>query len=464
MLSHNQLLQADARGGAGGQAAAGAATTPTDQSANPTDQSGATTSGSVAPGAASNAASGAAGSSGANTAAQSGGGVATTLPPGGNGGASDVGVTADTITVGNVATLTGPVPGLFKGAFYGTNACFQYQNSLGGLYGRKFKVQSADDQLNQDQNRAQTAALTAKAFALVGSFSVFDGGMTQPVQQANIPDVGFALDVARGALKQNYSPQPNPGGWLTGPLIYYKAHFPDAVQAVGAIIGDVPSALATWAWEKSAMQALGYKIIYEQTYEPTQTDFTYDVFSMKSKGVKALFTPADVNSMARIASTLKQQNYKMQLPAYGGNAYDPAFITLAGADAVEGTLMNQSLAMYLGEDKASVPEVGLLLTWADRVYPGYKPDIFAGYGWASCRLFLQALEAAGPRATRAGLFGALSKIDSFDDHGMLGVAGPASKRPTTCYLLLQIHNGQWTRSPDDPATGFRCDGAFHLKS
>src|SRR5437763_12930970 len=54
-------------------------------------------------GGAGGAANGAAGASGG------GGGVGpNTAPPGGNGGATDVGVTANSITVGNVSTLTGP--------------------------------------------------------------------------------------------------------------------------------------------------------------------------------------------------------------------------------------------------------------------------------------------------------------------------------------------------------------------
>ena len=54
-------------------------------------------------------------------------------------------MTADKITLANVSLLTGPVPGLFKGAKDGTQAFFDYQNSLGGVCGRKLVLDPRDD-------------------------------------------------------------------------------------------------------------------------------------------------------------------------------------------------------------------------------------------------------------------------------------------------------------------------------
>jgi hypothetical protein len=80
------------------------------------------------------------------------------------------------------------------------------------------------------------------------------------------------------------------------------------------------------------------------------------------------------------------------------------------------------------------------------------------YGWASARLFVQALEAAGPKATRAGVIAALKKIDDFDSNGLLAKTGPASKRPATCYAMVTIKGGKYQRL--DPPSGYRCDGQF----
>ena len=81
------------------------------------------------------------------------------------------------------------------------------------------------------------------------------------------------------------------------------------------------------------------------------------------------------------------------------------------------------------------------------------------YGWTSAELFVQALKAAGPQATRAGLMSALQQIDKFDANGILAQGGPASKTPAVCYIMVQVHDGKFQRV-DSPPGGFRCDGTY----
>ena len=115
--------------------------------------------------------------------------------------------------------------------------------------------------------------------------------------------------------------------------------------------------------------------------------------------------------------------------------------------------------MYLGEDRADIPEVDLFVSWMQQVDPSANLDLFTVFGWASAKLFVQALQAAGPQATRAGLLGALQQIDQFDAGGLLAPAGPASKTPAICYIMVQVHDGKFGRV-DSPAGQMRCDGTY----
>ncbi len=88
---------------------------------------------------------------------------------------SQTGVTPNSVTVGNVSIITGPVPGLFEGAPIGVKAYFDYVNSHGGVNGRKLFVNSSDDAFTGQQNETETQEAVGRDFALVGSFSLFDG-------------------------------------------------------------------------------------------------------------------------------------------------------------------------------------------------------------------------------------------------------------------------------------------------
>jgi ABC-type branched-subunit amino acid transport system substrate-binding protein len=408
-------------------------------------------------------ASGATGGAAASKAGGASGSAAKGGFSGDNGGNTDVGVTGNSITVSNVSILTGPVPGLFAGAFNGTDAFFQYQNSQGGVYGRQLKVLPRDDQFDCGQNKTLTESDIPKVFAFVGSFSLFDNCGAQSLGAApTVPDVHNALSVDAAHLPNNFSPQPLRTGAPTGPFLYFKSKQPGAIGAAGSLVGDVQSAKDAWVGIKGTMQSLGYNFVYDQLYSPTQTDFTSDIVRMRSAGVKTLvLVSADVKGIARIMQQAKQQNWHPELTILGASAYDPQLIPLGTADALEGVHIYLPTAMYLGEDRGTNKEVDLFLTWLKKTHPSANADLFTAYGWSSARLFVQALQAAGPQAKRATLLAALKNIHQFDSNGLLAPADPSGKGAAFCYVIVDIKGGKFVRAPDS-ASGYRCDGNYNL--
>jgi ABC-type branched-subunit amino acid transport system substrate-binding protein len=381
------------------------------------------------------------------------------VTPGGNGGSTDVGVTGTQITLGTIATLSGPVPGLFQGAVLGTQAFIAYKNSTGGIFGRKLKLEVRDDQFDAGQYRAAAQDLVPKTFALVGSFSLYDDAGVAAVTAARMPDIGVALTNTRNSSANNFSPNPVAPGAPLGPFNWVKQRYPTAIGSVGTLYPDVASAKQVFNGYRRAAESVGYKFAYSRGYQATETDFTADVVRMKSSGVKMVYLlSADVKTVARLAKSMQQQGFKPDAFVVSNVAYDATFFPLAGS-AAEGIINIQTQAMYLGEDSSN-PEVALFRQWLNRVKPGVRPDLFAVYGWASGRLFVQALEAAGPKATRAGVLAALHKIDNFDANGLLIPSGPAQKRPGTCFLVVTVKGGKYIRT--DPPNGFKCgDGYFN---
>jgi ABC-type branched-subunit amino acid transport system substrate-binding protein len=378
----------------------------------------------------------------------------TTAPAAGGG----PGVTASTITIGNVATVGGLVPGLFEGARYGVEAYADYVNSQGGVDGRKLAVDTGDDALSCTQNKAVTEGMAGSVVGFVGGFSLFDYCGAQAVP-ASIPFVGVSPDVPLNKAPNYFSPQPILHGYATGPLLWYKQHYPQAIQHVGALVAGIAPSPAAWAAEQAAMQSLGFHVSVVDQYEPLTTQFTADVVQMQQAGVQmVVLDQADVATIARFVDAMQVQGFHPQVVTTAGTAYTTTFVQQAGSTAASMVTSAQLDSLYLGQDASAIPAVGTFDHWYGVAFPGHQPDVFALYGWASAELFVQALKNAGSHLDRASILAALGQITSFDADGLMPKSDPAGKKPPTCFLLAHVVNGQWQRL--EPSSGFDCSGSY----
>jgi ABC-type branched-subunit amino acid transport system substrate-binding protein len=400
---------------------------------------------------------GAAGTTGATTGAPA--------PAGGNGGATDKGITATSINVGAVTTLSGPVPGLFAGDVYGAQAYFAYINSQGGIYGRKLSLTVADDQLDCGQNRAQHLAQADKVFNWVSSLSLYDNCGAQVLKDnPKMTEVAVTFSNQASSLRNSYSFNPLVPGYRLGSFQYYKQKFPDAIAHSASLVGNIGSAVEIFKGIRAAAESLGYQWPYVRNYSPGETDFTADIIQMRQRGVKFLyFVSADSHTIAKVLNAAKQQGWSPTAIAVGAGdaAYDPSFIKEAGA-AANGIYADQPHAAFFNPADAAIPGVGLYQEWMKKTGAANHEDLYSAWGWGSALLAVQAMKAAGPKLTRASFQAEMAKIHTFDGDGMFAPADPAGKKPNSCYIVLTVVNGQWQRK-DTPATSFRCGSFFHYK-
>jgi ABC-type branched-subunit amino acid transport system substrate-binding protein len=398
----------------------------------------------------------------------SGGGTTTgaPAPAGGNGGATDVGVTATSITVGNVADASGPVPGLFKGAFTGTQAYFNMINSQGGVYGRQLKIDFGDGQLNCGANQSATQARVNKVFAFVGNFSLYDScGAPVLAKNQGVPNVSNYLSNDVGKQKSNYATAPLGNGWRSGPLEYYAKTYPDQWKHVGAIYAGVGTGPTVWANTAKAIEHFGGKVVHQESYGATDTNFGPAVLRMQQDGVKMIYVnTTDGSRTAYLVNAIRQQNKDWPI-IFGATAYATGFLQQSGERA-NGVINDQQFAQFFNaDDAAAIPTVAAFQKWMKFTDKDQPLDIFGSYGWTSAGLFVDALKKAGPKVTRASLFSALSTFTSYNSYGMFATANPAGKKPATCWLLNKVVNGKFVRQPPSPAasptTGFNCTGASY---
>jgi ABC-type branched-subunit amino acid transport system substrate-binding protein len=385
---------------------------------------------------------------------------------------TDVGLTASDITIGTIADVTGPVSGLFQGAQQGMLSFANYVNSTqGGICGHHVNVSFRDGGTNCTQTQNAASDLVNKVFAFVGSFALYDNCAVSVIKaHPTVPDIHVALDPAAETPSNHYDLTPGPLGYATGMFSYLAKKLGSKVQHVGTIAEALPSALAKQRAITNAAKSAGWKFVYEQNEQPTNSNFVRDFISMCSqKHIQVFFT---VTENAQNASTMIQNERQAGCPSNLVNvipiAYDQAFTQAFGNNTspIEGLLGYNEYALFFNPDEAKqIPEVATFQEWFQRTYPNQPANLYAMYAWADGRMLQQAIENAGGTLNRKTVSTALKKIRNFTSNGMLAPATPSSKTEGPhCYIVWQFSHGAFHRIGTPPTSGptggFRCDGRF----
>jgi len=366
------------------------------------------------------------------------------------------GVTANSVTVGQVDDLGSPIPGLFKGAEDGTKAYFAYINSKGGVNGRKLILDAQDSTFQSGEVAVATGAQIHNDFALVGGFSLLDAAEKPLIDIAHVPDITLPLDTGMVSDPFVYSALPNPvNNYPLGFFKYLQHTYPQAVKKVGIIWAKAtPATAAIEHTFETAMTSVGIRIVYDRGVGPFDTNFLPDIVSMKDAGVR-MFISLELpdNFAAALARQMQQQNFT---PInIEGAAYSSRLLALAGS-AADGMFIFQSYPLYLGQDAKTIPAVTQFVAWMKKVDARPNFEIESVSGWISAELFAAALKHAGDPPTRAGLISALNKTTLFDSGGLIPLSNPAGEVSSSCFLLAQVRHGQIQRVPPTPSTGFFC--------
>jgi ABC-type branched-subunit amino acid transport system substrate-binding protein len=447
-LTDGALKLAEGRNGtAGGGGSSGLSTSGGTGAQAATASSGgvAGTTGATSPGAGSSGSSGAA----------SGGATSANCNASNNGGATDVGVTGNQILIGNIASITGVAPGLTQSAQQATEAFADYVNSQGGICGRMLKVQAFDDGNTSTSNYSEAQQACSKDFAMVGNASGFDDGSASAVQACGIPDVAAEVSTHQaGNVPQIFGDSPgNSHYWSTGPAVWLKKTYPNAVSHAAMIYLNVPATQQQATAEMSTYTPAGFNYVYTTQVSPTEPNYAPYVQAMEQKGVQYVTEYSDDNSAARLSQAMQQASFAPQVVDWFSEMYTPAFLSETQGTA-NGNLVLMATAPY--EEASSNPGMQLFLSWMNRVAPGFSHDIFAEFAWGAGLAFLQAAKAVGGHLTRAALLQQLAQIHNWDGGGLQPPEDFGNKIPSNCFSYFKINQSGNGFSRVYPGSAYDC--------
>ena len=388
---------------------------------------------------------------------EGGGGEAAAGSTCGGGGASEVGVTEKEIRLGNVSTISGPIPGFGQTGVNAAKAYVNFVNANGGVCGRKLTLLTADDRLQSGTNKSETDKLKEQVIGFTGGVTVVDDGASQSIQGTNVALTGLAISDSMIKNPNNFSTvpiDPNDGGNGALRILKYMKEKRGASKA--AIIWPAQaSAKAAIDGYRVDLERAGIELVLETEVAVTETNYADDAANIEAAGADILMTTLEISGMARLAKAMEQNGYFPKLPFYGAQAYGRLFLKQAGS-AAEPTVLGLAYAML--EDANAIPAVKDFVTWYERTNPGADIDFFAIESWVAVDMYVKALRQIDGPPTRDKVMAQLRTFTDYDANGMKAPINPAQKKSAKCFLVAEVEGGKWIRThPAKP--GFDCSYA-----
>ncbi len=390
--------------------------------------------------------------------------------------ATEVGITADTITLMAMADTGSPLaPGLAQGAIDAMKGWADAVNASGGLACRKVAVETYDSKLDANETRNGYTKGCETAFAMVGTYSLFVADTSEMVNckdkagaQTGLPETpAFIQSPIQACNPSTFSawnlgePCPLQTGVreltaVTATGKYLKSVLGDDAHGVYILANTTPTLIESAMANFRYMQRdLGLVADVEggAGSRDTQDHFTPYATVAKEKGSTFVYSLPAINNFLGMYREAKAQGVDtVKVWLCSPVCYDPAFLS-AGGSEVEGV---QSFIYTLPYEEAS--ENAAMQEFMAHVQ---THNNFAMNAWVNAQLFRTAVDAVvgekGPNGlTRAALLDALAKVEDFDAGGLIGPTTPSKRIPTSCVIIVGVHNGAYERVYPTEAGTFSC--------
>ena len=369
------------------------------------------------------------------------------------------GISSSTITVANIADISGPVPGLFKSAQAAVTAYVAYFNATSNICGRKLKLVNLDSGTSAGGDQQATQTACDNAFATIGSLATFDSGGVSTGEGCGLPEIpAITTEPARQAASNSFATYgTSPTSYPAAVPNFFKGLAPDIAANAAMIYINAGAGVTV---SKQIMNAFGkdgftFKdvIVYDATSVPNWNGY---VSQLQSHGDKFVMYTGDAPDAAKLKSAMYQAAYNpVFVPSV--TSYDPSFVgTGDQTKAVDGTYVY--MANPLVSEAASNPELATYETWLSRTAGG-TATYFGIYSWAAAKLFTQLAIQLGGQLTRPSLLTALRNTHAFTANGLVPPQDVGGKQFSPCITVAQLQNGQWVRRSPAP---YLCQGLIQL--
>lgn len=378
--------------------------------------------------------------------------------------ASAPGVTASTITIGNISSRTNPFdPRAFVGPLYGIEAFVRYTNAHGGIHGRKLVLKTCDDQGDgsTNVNCVQQLVNSEHVFALVSNAILNYQGAAE-VNSAGVPDIGSqpistAYDQYPHLWDLYGETYPRTGkfvgdhGKLTGGTEvyrYFKVKYPKVALKAGVVEYNQGDSERFGQSIVNGLQHEGYQVT-EKTVNFALPDFDSVAQSFKSAGVKYVYDTIDREGNVRLCQALQDNN----VPIFAKVVTTQSWEQSVNSDYSSARTCANEMWTYGNTrnfEDTQYPQVNAFRRQMSADGTGSTNDLseWALEGWAGGLWFSDASASCGAKLTRSCVEAYMNRKTFYDGHGLLIPRRFEEISPQPSHIRNCINMAHWSVSAD----------------
>ncbi|HET7792923.1 MAG TPA: ABC transporter substrate-binding protein [Rhizobacter sp.] len=334
----------------------------------------------------------------------------------------------DTLTIGQVAPLSGVLASSGKQMVLGGKVYFDWVNDQGGVHGAKIRTLVVDDGYKVDETVRLTKELTAKPevvalFGFAGSANV--GKLLEDKVLANAGIALVAPYTGGELLRKPFNP------WI----FHVRAGYADEAEhmvkqlntqgltRIALLYQNDAFGKAGQAGVEAALQRRNQKLVASAGYERNTTDVAAAVQQIRAAGPQAVIMVAVNKPAAAFAKQYREAGGGGQL--FNISVVDPAeLVKLGGIDNVRGLGISQVVPYPYQRSLPVVREF-------HEVMKKYAPDEEVNYTnfeeYLGAKVLVEGLRRAGPKPTRAKVISALESMGNYDLGGVRVSFGPKER-------------------------------------
>jgi branched-chain amino acid transport system substrate-binding protein len=334
----------------------------------------------------------------------------------------------DTITIGQIAPLSGVLASTGQQMVLGGRVYFDSVNAAGGVHGAKIRTLVLDDGYKVDETVRLTRELVAKPevvalFGFAGSANI-----GKLLEDKVLADAGIAL-VA-----------PYTGGELLrtpfNPWIFHvRAGYADETEhmikqlntqgltRVAVLYQNDAFGKAGLAGVESALQRRGQKLVASASYERNTVSVDAAVKVIRGAAPQAVVMVAVNKPAAAFARQYREAGGGGQL--FNISVVDPAeLVKLAGIENVRGLGISQVVPYPY---RQTLPVVREFHEAMKKHAPKEEVNYTNFEEYLGAKVLVEALRRAGPKPTRAKVMSALESISNYNLGGVRVSFGPKER-------------------------------------